>query len=87
MGHIYDASGRQIARVDGDEFYDGFGRLIGRSDGEHLYNSSGLSQWVWWEQGTCQRQASLVHRWGRKYLTQISDVAHHRRREVERSER
>ena len=38
---MYDGSGRQIGRVDGDRFYDGSGRQMGRMDGERLYDGSG----------------------------------------------
>lgn len=30
---MYDGSGSQIGRVDGDRYYDGSGRQIGRADG------------------------------------------------------
>ena len=37
----YDGSGHQIGRVDGTNIYDGSGRQLGRVDGERIYNSSG----------------------------------------------
>lgn len=37
----YDASGRQIGRVDGQRIFDGSGRNLGRIDGERVYDSSG----------------------------------------------
>jgi len=37
----YDGSGNQIGRVDGDRIYDGSGRQIGRIEGERIYNASG----------------------------------------------
>jgi hypothetical protein len=30
---MYDGSGRQIGRVDGERYYDGSGHQIGRADG------------------------------------------------------
>ena len=41
--YIYDASGRQIARFDGERIYDSSGRNVGRVDGEYVYDSSGRS--------------------------------------------
>jgi hypothetical protein len=38
---LYDGSGRQIGRVDGERYYDSSGRQIGRVDGNHIYDSSG----------------------------------------------
>lgn len=38
---LYDGSGRQIGRVDGDRYYDGSGRQIGRQDGTQIYDGSG----------------------------------------------
>ena len=38
---LYDGSGRQIGRVDGDRYYDGSGRQIGRQDGMQIYDGSG----------------------------------------------
>lgn len=38
---MYDGSGRQIGRVDGDSNYDGSGHQIGRVDGERIYDGSG----------------------------------------------
>ncbi len=37
----YDGSGHQIGRVDGASIYDGSGRQLGRIDGERVYNASG----------------------------------------------
>ncbi len=37
----YDASGHQIGRADGFNIYDGSGRQLGRIDGDRVYNSSG----------------------------------------------
>ena len=37
----YDGSGHQIGRVDGDRIYDGSGRQLGRIEGERIYNASG----------------------------------------------
>ena len=33
MTYLYDGSGRQIGRVDGNYLYDGSGRQFGRFDG------------------------------------------------------
>ena len=30
---MYDGSGRQVGRVDGERYYDGSGRQLGRIDG------------------------------------------------------
>lgn len=38
---MYDGSGRQVGRVDGERYYDGSGHQLGRIDGERVYNSSG----------------------------------------------
>jgi len=38
---LYDGSGRQIGRVDGDRYYDGSGRQVGRQDGMQIYDGSG----------------------------------------------
>ena len=37
----YDSSGRQIGRVDGTRIYDASGRQLGRIDGDRVYDSSG----------------------------------------------
>ena len=38
---MYDGSGRQVGRVDGERYYDGSGQQIGRVDGERIYDRSG----------------------------------------------
>lgn len=38
---MYDSSGRQIGRVDGERYYDSSGRQIGRQDGMQIYDGSG----------------------------------------------
>ena len=38
---MYDSSGSQIGRVDGERYYDSGGRQIGRIDGERIYDASG----------------------------------------------
>lgn len=38
---MYNGSGKQIGRVDGDRYYDGSGRFIGRIDGDRIYDGSG----------------------------------------------
>ena len=38
---MYDGSGRQIGRVDGERYYDGSGHQIGRVDGAYIYDGSG----------------------------------------------
>jgi len=35
---MYDGSGRQIGRVDGERYYDGSGHQIGRVDGTNIYD-------------------------------------------------
>jgi sporulation protein YlmC with PRC-barrel domain len=37
----YDSSGRQIGRVDGTRIYDASGRQLGRLEGDRIYDSSG----------------------------------------------
>ncbi len=38
---MYDGSGRQVGRVDGERYYDGSGHQIGRVDGSNIYDGSG----------------------------------------------
>ena len=38
---MYDSSGHQIGRVDGERYYDSSGRQIGRVDGTRIYDASG----------------------------------------------
>lgn len=38
---MYDGSGHQIGRVDGERFYDASGRQIGRVDAQRIYDGSG----------------------------------------------
>lgn len=38
---LYDGSGRQIGRFEGERLYDGSGRQIGRIDGDRIYDGSG----------------------------------------------
>jgi hypothetical protein len=38
---MYDGSGHQIGRVDGERYYDGSGHQIGRVDGDRIYDGSG----------------------------------------------
>ena len=38
---MYDGSGRQLGRVDGERYYGGSGHQIGRVDGERFYEGSG----------------------------------------------
>ena len=38
---MYDSSGRQIGRVDGERYYDASGHQIGRADGFNIYDWSG----------------------------------------------
>lgn len=38
---FYSASGQQIGRVDAERVYDGSGRQLGRIDGDRVYNASG----------------------------------------------
>jgi hypothetical protein len=38
---MYDGSGRQVGRIDGERYYDGSGHQIGRVDGERIYDRSG----------------------------------------------
>ena len=38
---MYDGSGRQIGRVDGNFYYNGSGSQIGRVDGNFIYDGSG----------------------------------------------
>ena len=38
---MYDSSGRQIGRVDGERYFDSSGHQIGRSDGFNIYDESG----------------------------------------------
>jgi hypothetical protein len=37
---MYDGSGHQIGRVDGERYYDGSGHQIGRVDGDRIYDGS-----------------------------------------------
>ena len=36
---MYDSSGSQIGRVDGERYYDSSGRQIGRVDGNRIYDA------------------------------------------------
>jgi hypothetical protein len=38
---MYDGSGSQIGRVDGERYYDGSGRQIGRFNSQRVYDGSG----------------------------------------------
>jgi sporulation protein YlmC with PRC-barrel domain len=39
--HMYDSSGRQLGRIDGERIYDSNGRMLGRMEGLHVYDASG----------------------------------------------
>ncbi len=38
---LYDASGSQIGRIEGERLYSSSGRALGRIDGERIYDASG----------------------------------------------
>ena len=38
---MYDGSGRQVGRIDGDRLYSASGTQMGRIDGERIYDGSG----------------------------------------------
>ena len=38
---MYDGSGRQTGRVDGERLYSGSGSQMGHIDGERIYDGSG----------------------------------------------
>lgn len=39
--HVYNSSGSQIGRIDGDRLYSASGTQMGRIDGERIYDGSG----------------------------------------------